>query len=321
MPSGSSGARSGDLRPDVAYVHAFEFSLSPAAVLALGSVPLVLSIANYKPVCPNALRLRPDGTQCGTPRGSVCRSGGCFGTAHWLRDELRYRRIDTVLTRARTCVTCSDYMVGALADLGVAARHVPWPVLGPAPGFDRRPAAEPLVVYVGRLAREKGLPLLLRAFAAARVAVPRLRLRLVGDGPDRPALERLAAELELGASLEISGWLKHGAVEDAIADAWAVVVPSVWAEPLGLVAVEALVRGIPVVASATGGLLETAGQACPDLLFPVGSQEALVERIVAVGSAQAPPVVDPAAVAALAARHDQDAHVAALRDLLAGAAA
>jgi glycosyltransferase involved in cell wall biosynthesis len=310
-----------EVRPDVAYVHAFEFSLSPAAVLALGRVPFVLSIGNYKPVCPNALKLRPDGTQCATPRGSVCRRAGCLGTAHWLRDEVRYRRIEAVLAQAHTRMTCSDYMVSALASAGVEALHVPWPVLGPAAGFVRRPATEPLVVYAGRLAREKGVALLLRAFAEARSSVPRLRLRLVGEGPERGEIERLAAELGLDGAVGVSGWLDHAAVEDALADAWAVVVPSLWAEPLGLVALEAIVRGIPVVASATGGLLETAGRACPDLLFPVGSQAALAERLVAVGRASAPPGVEPAAAAALARRHDRDAHVAALRDVLAGAAA
>jgi glycosyltransferase involved in cell wall biosynthesis len=307
-----------ELRPDVAYVHAFEYALSPSAIAALAPVPVVLSVANYKPVCPNALRLRPDDSVCSAPAGLVCRSGGCLGTAHWLRDQVRYRRIGAVLRDARIRLTCSDFMARALAADGVAARHVPWPV-APADGFVRAPAPEPLLVYAGRLAREKGVGVLLRAFAAARATRADLRLRIVGEGPERPRIEALAAELGIDAAVELRGWREPAEIDAELRDAWAVVAPSLWAEPLGLVAIEALIRRIPVVATGSGGFLETVGTLTPERLVPPGDVDALAAQLLAV--VDDPPALAADRCAALARRHDLDTHLDTLRRVFAEAAA
>jgi glycosyltransferase involved in cell wall biosynthesis len=309
-----------EFRPDVAYAHAFEHALSPAAIRALAPVPVVLSIANYKPVCPIALRLRPDDSVCDSRAGLVCRTGGCLGTPHWLRDQLRYRRIAAAVQQARIRVTCSDFMVRSLAADGVVARHLPLPVMGRGDAFARTPAAEPLFVYVGRLAREKGLAVLLQAFAAAHAARPAARLRLVGDGPERGRVEALASELGVASVVELRGWRDPVTIEEELRDAWALVAPSVWAEPLGLVAIEALVRGVPVIATGSGGFVETVGSVTPERLVPAGDPDALAAQLLTVAGAE-PPAVDAQACAALARRHELGAHVDALRELFAEAAA
>lgn len=309
-----------ELRPDVAYVHTFEHALSPAAIRALGPVPVVLSIANYKPVCPNALRLRPDDSVCTARAGLVCRSGGCLGTAHWLRDQLRYRRIAAAVQQARIRLTCSDFMVRSLAADGVVAQHLPWPVLERSDGFARTPAAQPLFVYVGRLAREKGLAVLLHAFAAAQAVRPAARLRLVGDGPERARVEALASELGVASVVELRGWRDPIAIEEELRDAWALVAPSLWAEPLGLVAIEALIRGVPVIATGSGGFVETVGALTPERLVPSGDADALAAQLLAVAGAE-PPELDAEPCAALARRHALAPHIDTLREIFAEAAA
>jgi hypothetical protein len=99
--------------------------------------------------------------------------------------------------------------------------------------------------YCGRLSEEKGLALLLRAFARLRRRVPTARLRLVGTGPERHHLEQLVHELEVGEAVVFRGWVRPEDVKRELVDAWALVAPSLHAEPLGLVALEALVGGSP----------------------------------------------------------------------------
>ena len=82
-----------------------------------------------------------------------------------------------------------------------------------------------------------------------------------------------------------SGWSSQEQLDDLMAEAWAVVVPSVWAEPFGLVALDAIVRGIPVVASDAGGLREIVDHGVSGLLVPRGEAEPLAEALVAVGKA------------------------------------
>ncbi len=305
-----------DFRPDVALAAMFEMHLSPSALSALGSVPLVLGIHYYKPICPNGLKLRADDSVCTVPQGLVCWQGGCFPAVHWLRDRLRYARIARAVDRASAVTACSRWMQRALASQGIVAEWAPMPVQPPSAGFVRAPARDPVVVCVGRLAREKGVDTLLRALLLARAESPSLRLRIVGDGPLRPALEGLARDLGIAGAVEFTGWLPFPQVERAMADAWALAVPSRWAEPFGLTALEAVVRRVPVIASATGGLAETVEAGVSGALFPNGDVTALARCLSAVATGQLLREGVPDEWARRKQReHDVARHMAWLRDL------
>ena len=87
--------------------------------------------------------------------------------------------------------------------------------------------------------------------------MPDLRLTIVGDGPDRAALEAEAQARGLHA--RFTGQLAREAMEDALRAAWVQAVPSVWDEPFGNVSTEAMMRGTAVVAGAVGGQLGFVG--------------------------------------------------------------
>ena len=83
-----------DFRPDVVLVNMFEKYLSPAIFQALRGVPTVAFVHYYKPICPTALKVLPDGSLCKVPAGLVCWRSGCVGIAEWLRDRPRYSMIE-----------------------------------------------------------------------------------------------------------------------------------------------------------------------------------------------------------------------------------
>jgi glycosyltransferase involved in cell wall biosynthesis len=305
-----------DFRPDVVHVSMFEMHLSPSVVAAAGAVPTVLSILYYKPICPNGLKLLPDDSLCTSPAGLVCWRGGCFPLAHWLRDRPRYARIRHEVHRAAAVVTCSAWMQRALADAGIESSWSPMPIAPPAATFRRAPSQDPLFVFTGRLAREKGVGTLLHALSLARGQMPGIRLRVVGDGPLRSSLEQTAAALALGDAVEFTGWVPFEQVEGQMADAWALVAPSRWAEPLGLNALEAIVRGVPVIASATGGLAESVENGVTGLLFPNGDVSALAGCLVDVATGrQLKAGVPDGRTKAVRTRHDLGRHVDWLRDV------
>ena len=309
--------------PDVVQVSMFEMHLSPSVLAALRGVPTVLSIAYYKPFCPNGLKLLPDDSRCTVRQGAVCWRGGCTPLMHWLRDRPRYARIGRGIRGAAAVVACSRWLQRELRDAGIEAAWSAWPIEPPSAGFRRAPAPEPLFVFTGRLAREKGVATLLRALAGARgQGAARARLRVVGDGPLRPALECLTVELGLSGAVEFTGWLPRHRIEAQLADAWALVAPSLWAEPLGLTALEAVVRGLPVIASATGGLAETVEPGVSGLLFPNGDADALAACLVEIASGRTLAGGVPGDTAErLKAQHDLGRHVAWLRALFAEVAA
>jgi 1,2-diacylglycerol 3-alpha-glucosyltransferase len=122
-------------------------------------------------------------------------------------------------------------------------------VVGLANGTSRAQEAdlsEPVLLYVGRLGKEKRLPLLIRAFSLVSKQIP-VRLVLVGDGPERSTVEELAEELQVGRLITITGFLPYAEVSHWYRQASIFTFPSD-KETQGMVILEALAHGVPVVA-------------------------------------------------------------------------
>jgi glycosyltransferase involved in cell wall biosynthesis len=149
------------------------------------------------------------------------------------------------------------------AELGLAGPPAP-----PRPSKDFR------LGFVGRLSIEKGVDLLLRAVSKARQRGVSISLDVVGEGRDRVALESLAAELCIEDVVRFLGPLPRRELASFYASVNAVCVPS-RSEPFGLVAIEAMACGTPVVVSDAGGLPWIAGGSQLGVVFPVGNIEAL----------------------------------------------
>ena len=138
------------------------------------------------------------------------------------------------------------------------------------------------VVYVGRLIREKGVDVAIRAVAEARRQGAKVRLEVIGTGPEGAALEDLARR-----ELPDSAWAFVGELtpERALARmrlADAVIVPSVWSEPAGFVVIEAMALGVPIIASDVGGIPELAGGAA--LLAPRSDAHAFARALTELSS-------------------------------------
>jgi glycosyltransferase involved in cell wall biosynthesis len=273
-----------EFRPDVAWVNMFAHHLSPAVLRALRQVPTVLMVSDYKCVCPLGSKLLPDGSLCQSRAGWSCREAGCVSLPHWLRDQPRYALIRSELRHVTRVVAISRWVRRELAAAGITADVLLSPVPSPAPGFQRAPSTDPLFVFCGRLDREKGVALLLRAFARVYAETPQIRLRIVGQGPQRASLDNLARELGISSAVQFLGWMSTAQIENQLREAWASVVPSLWAEPLGLVATEAIVRGVPVIASVSGGLAEIVEHGVSGLLFPNNDEAALADALRSVAS-------------------------------------
>jgi glycosyltransferase involved in cell wall biosynthesis len=131
----------------------------------------------------------------------------------------------------------------------------------------------PCFAYVGRLVMEKGVPVLLLASKKLSQKGYSFLLRIVGDGSERAELERMTDQLGLRGQTEFVGAVPLDAVAGLIAEATAVVMPSVWEDVAPLAASELLMQGHLVIASDIGGLGEIVDGA--GLKFPAGDSDAL----------------------------------------------
>jgi glycosyltransferase involved in cell wall biosynthesis len=154
---------------------------------------------------------------------------------------------------------------------GIAGRDAVRPYAG----------GEPRLLCVGRLIPVKGHLVLLRALAQARGRVPGLVLDVAGQGPLEPALRAYSKELGLSDAVTFLGFVSP--IQDALERSAAVVVPSL-GEGFGMVALEAMERGRPVIASDVGGLPEIVADGETGFVVPAGDAEALADAMVSIAA-------------------------------------
>ncbi len=261
-------------RPDIVHLRMFLSQLSPLVLPALRDVPTLLHVVNYQLICPLNTKRLPDGTACRVRAGAVCQTAGCVSAAGRARFALQRRMWTEWHDAIDVIVANSRWTARRLAADGIDVDgHVAYGV----PALEQRPplAPSPIVACVGRLFGKKGVDVLLRAMPAVRSAVPDVQLRIVGDGPERGALQDMAHKLQLADCVTFHGFVPRDAVDALLADAWLQVVPSVYEEPFGVVTIEAMMRGTALVATNVGGPTEVVREGDTGFLVPPGDATAL----------------------------------------------
>lgn len=153
---------------------------------------------------------------------------------------------------------------------GVEVRD--WAPPDPAPPRDAH------VMSWGRVQYEKGFQVLAQAMARVRGRVPGVRCTIAGRGPYLPELQSQVDIEGVGDLVNLAGYVPDDELRTSLHRAGCVVIPSLY-EPFGVVALEALAAGAPVVAARTGGLAETLDGTGAALLFEPGNAARLAEAI------------------------------------------
>lgn len=143
----------------------------------------------------------------------------------------------------------------------------------------RGPVQEPVAISVARLSPEKDFATLLWATAQVLQEVPDFRLKLVGDGPEREKLQRLARAIGLTDRVEWLGERKD--IPDLLATAGFFVTSSL-TEGISLTLLEAMAVGLPVVATDAGGNREIVVDGVTGSITPIGDVQRLAQAMIAM---------------------------------------
>lgn len=254
-------ARLGGWRADVVHAHDWLVAWAGDTLRALWSAPLVSTV---------------HATERGRQGGHIPagQPSGINATEWWLTYQSRH------------VICCSQFMVDEvvhafqlprdkvhLVPNGVDADDWSPPVPAPARG-----GPGPLVVAWGRVQYEKGFQTLIDAAARLRHDLPGLRVVIAGRGGYLDELRHLAQVRGADRHVEFPGFVSDVDLRALLHRASAAVIPSLY-EPFGIVALEALAAGAPLVAAASGGLVEVLDGSGAALLYPAGDADALEERL------------------------------------------
>ncbi len=139
---------------------------------------------------------------------------------------------------------------------------------------------EVVFAFAGRLVGWKGLAIAVKALADPRLSDQPARLLVVGEGPQRGVLQRLAERHGVAERVIFQGAVAHGRIPAIYAAADVGVFPSIADEAFGITIAEAMSCGLPVVASHVGGIPEVVGnEASCGLLAPIGDVGALAGQM------------------------------------------
>ena len=218
------------------------------------------------------------------------------GTDLFLLDRFRAVRAvaGPVFRSAREVTVISSPLVDRVRSLGVAADRIaviPMPltaeVFGSSPAGAEVARAPGRLLFVGRLVERKGPEYAVRALALLRARARQATLTLVGDGPEREPLAALARSLGVDDAVSFTGALAPRDVADQYRRASALVLPAVtdWKgeqEGFGMVLVEAMLSGLPVVATRSGGIPDIISDGETGFLVPERDADALAGAVARV---------------------------------------
>ncbi len=267
-------------RYDIVHVHNFFPLISPSVHVAARSagVPVVQTLHNYRLVCPSANLMR-NGAAC---TECVARSmkwpairHGCYRgsrpASSAVAAMLAVHRAAGTWRGVSRYVAVSDYVAARIREGAIPAERI-----SVKPNFVSLPTERPIVpadqrrhvLFVGRLAPEKGLDLLLEAWSRTASPMP---LKVVGEGAFPAGA--------VPAGISFLGRRALAEVYELMREAACVVMPGRWPEPFGRAAIEAFAHGTPVVTSDLGGAAEIVEHGRTGFLFRSGDAGHLGDRI------------------------------------------
>jgi len=257
-----------EVRPDIVHTHNIKgFSPIVWSVARERGIPIVHTAHSYELICADGSLLARNGAVCApASRCTICRVHGA-----WYRAQARAIEV---------FCSPSEYLIRAHADAGIEfpiSKHVRNGVPGvsipmSAPAKSRAPVR---FLYLGQLAAHKGIDTLLEAITLTKDSS--YIIHIAGRGDLEHKVKALAA---VDKRVVFHGFLEGRLKEQLLADADALLFPSIWVENSPLSIVEAFRHALPVIGSRIGALPELISNGMNGLLFEPGNALSLAECIV-----------------------------------------
>ncbi len=252
-----------DEKPDVASCHNLAgWSIAVWDELDAFGIPIIQVLHDFYLLCPNS-----NMNKAGIPCGEQCMSCHLLRYNH-AKESSKVNAVVGISQSILRRFTSAAYFSQAAQHVIYNVRSAP----GPQPPRIRKPREKLVLGYLGTISKVKGVEWLIEQFQ--KLSIPRT-LKIAGQG-DEATVEEFRTLAKI-SPVEFVGYVKPNEFLQTID---VLVVPSLWDEPLGMVAIEALAHGIPVITSGKGGLSESVKHDINGLICPPERSNSLGDAIV-----------------------------------------
>lgn len=278
-----------DNRPDVVHVHNISHHFSPAIlkVFEKANIPVIMTVHDYKLICPNYKLFNSQGIckKCIGGNYYQCALNKCVKNsylaslvmaleAYWVRWKKYYDLVDIFIAP-------SHFMRNALISGGINPKKVIY-----LPNFlknngssfdDKKKDEEKYILSFGRLSEEKGLDCLIKAFGD--INDKEIILKIAGEGPASAVLKKLTKKLGLEKKVDFVGHKPGEELKKMIMESQFVIVPSLWYENAPYTILESYAFGKAVLGSKIGGISELIKENETGLTFKTEDCAELTDKI------------------------------------------
>ena len=271
-------------KPDIIHLHNFCFQLSPSILRAIKkyNVPTVWTLHDYKIICPNQILFTKGEVceRCKTYKFYNCFFNRCihnkYGQSFLAMLEMYLHKI--ILRSYRTVdlfIAPSQFLARKIINWKIPADKVrQLYYFIDLENIQPATADGDGIVYVGRLAKEKGIITLLQAMKELKS----IKLQIVGEGPQKKPILRYIKKNKL-TNVELTGYKDKEELFETVKRSRLVIVPSIWYENNPVVILEAFALGKPVIGSDLGGIPELVKDGQTGYCFKAGNVKDLREKI------------------------------------------
>ncbi|MFH0972526.1 MAG: glycosyltransferase family 4 protein [Patescibacteria group bacterium] len=277
-----------ETKPDVAHIHNIDHQISPSIlhVLKKHKIPVVMTLHHYKLICPNYYLFNNRVCEkCKKYKYYNCILNKCIKNSYLASllvclEMYFHKALKIYKKNVDIFISPSQFMKDKCVEFGIDAKKIivlPHFVNSEL-GIRNQELGirdQKYILYFGRLAKEKGVDILLEAMKHIKHQV---RLKIVGDGPEKNNYQLSIINYQLN-NVDFLGHLEGRGLEKVITEAMFIVVPSIGNEVFGLVILESFALGKPVIASKIGGIPEVINDHKTGLLFNPGDAKDLAQKI------------------------------------------
>lgn len=269
-------------RPDVVHIHNVHFAASPSVVYAItkSKTPFVCTLHNYRLLCPSAILFfkgRPflSSLKNSFPWAAVVK--GVYKNSRlltfWMAVSMQIHHWARTWQHCNRFIVLTNHAKQIFLDSKMGLREVQMVV---KPNFCYMPplpasTSGDYFLYAGRLSDEKGIRLLLRIFSSLPY-----QLVIAGDGPLKEEVTTAASKY---GNISYVGSLQKAALFPVLANATALLFPSIWFEGMPLTIIEAFACSTPVIATRLGAMDDMVTPGYNGLHFEAGDEKGLTETI------------------------------------------